>query len=71
MRLPRPFPVPAGPDVLHVLPDLERALAGDGALLPYAEGSPRPVVSPSDPADLPDDLAVAVGTSGSTGRAKR
>ncbi|HET7397276.1 MAG TPA: o-succinylbenzoate--CoA ligase, partial [Intrasporangium sp.] len=47
------------------------ALAGDGALLPYAEGSPRPVVSPSDPADLPDDLAVAVGTSGSTGRAKR
>ncbi len=70
-RLPRPLPMPAGPDVLRILPDLERALAGGDPLLPYAAGSARPVVAPVDPAELPTDLAVAVGTSGSTGRPKR
>ena len=68
---PRPLAVPAGPDVLHVLPALEAALAGRAPVLPYAAGEAPPSVPVHDPAALPDDLAVAVGTSGSTGRPKR
>ena len=40
-------------------------------MLPYAASAPPPAVPPHDPADLPDGLAVVVGTSGSTGTPKR
>ncbi|WP_374968092.1 o-succinylbenzoate--CoA ligase [Terrabacter sp. BE26] len=68
---PRPLAIPAGPDVLDVLPALEAALAGRSPVLPYAAGDPRPTVPSHDRAELPDGLAVAIGTSGSTGRPKR
>ncbi|GAB3054254.1 o-succinylbenzoate--CoA ligase [Intrasporangium mesophilum] len=68
---PRPLAVPAGPDVLHVLPELEAALAGSSPVLPYAAGGPPPVVAPHEPDELPERLAVVVGTSGSTGRPKQ
>ncbi|GAA2019722.1 o-succinylbenzoate--CoA ligase [Terrabacter terrae] len=68
---PRPLAIPAGPDVLDVLPALEAALGGHAPVLPYAAGDPPPTVPSHDPADLPDGLAVAIGTSGSTGRPKR
>lgn len=71
MSAPRPLPIPAGPQVLDVLPDLEAALAGRSPVLPYAAGEPEPTVPHHDPAALPEGLAVAVGTSGSTGRPKR
>ncbi len=71
MSAPRPLPIPAGPQVLDVLPDLEAALAGRSPVLPYAAADPEPVVPSHDPATLPEDLALAVGTSGSTGRPKR
>ncbi|EWT05002.1 AMP-dependent synthetase [Intrasporangium chromatireducens Q5-1] len=64
------LPVPAGPDVLSILPALEDALAGRGAVLPYAADGPPPVVAPHGAAELPERLAVAIGTSGSTGRPK-
>lgn len=70
MTAPRPLAVPAGPDVLGVLPDLETALGGHCPVIPYAADGPPPLVAPLDPAGLPDGLAVAVGTSGSTGRPK-
>jgi len=68
---PRPLAIPAGPDVLDVLPALEAALGGQAPVLPYAAGDPPPTVPSHDPAELPDGLAVAIGTSGSTGRPKR
>ena len=68
---PRPLPVPAGPDVLDVLPDLEAALTGRAPVLPYAAAGPVPHLAAHDPDALPDGLAVAIGTSGSTGRPKR
>ncbi len=71
MTAPRPLPVPAGPDALNVLPDLEAALTGRSPVMPYAAELAPPVVAPYDPADLPPGLALAVGTSGSTGRQKR
>ena len=71
MPAPRPLPIPAGADVLHVLPDLEAALAGRSPVLPYAAGATAPAVPPNGPASLPDGLALAIGTSGSTGRPKR
>jgi O-succinylbenzoic acid--CoA ligase len=71
MSAPRPLPIPAGPQVLDVLPALEAALAGRSPVLPYAAADPEPVVPDHDPATLPEGLAVAVGTSGSTGRPKR
>src|SRR5690606_28045143 len=61
----------AGPDALNVLPDLEAALTGRSPVMPYAAELAPPVVAPYDPADLPPGLALAVGTSGSTGRQKR
>ncbi len=67
----RLFPVPAGPDVLDVLADIEGSLSGGPALLPYAADGPAPAVPPHDPADLPEQLALAIGTSGSTGMPKR
>lgn len=63
----RLLPVPAGPDVLDLLPEIERALSGGPALLPYAADGPRPIVPPHDPAELPDRLALVIATSGSTG----
>jgi o-succinylbenzoate---CoA ligase len=66
-----PLPVPAGPDVLPLLPRLARALEGGAPILPYAASSPPPDVPPHEPADLPEGLAVVIGTSGSTGRPKR
>lgn len=71
MPLPRPLPVPAGPDALTILPHLEAALTGRSPVMPYAAERAHPVVAPHDPADLPDGFALAVGTSGSTGRPKR
>ncbi|KJK13863.1 AMP-dependent synthetase [Terrabacter sp. 28] len=65
------LPVPAGPDVLDVLPALENALTGRSPVLPYAAADAPPSVPSHDPSDLPDGLAVAIGTSGSTGRPKR
>ena len=73
MRI-EPLAVPAGAAVLAVLPRLARALEGGHPVAPYAAGSPPPNLSPSvlgTLPDLPDDLAVVVGTSGSTGAAKR
>jgi O-succinylbenzoic acid--CoA ligase len=57
-----------GPAVLSVLGDLEKALDGGDALQPVDEKS-----GPFDgiPEDVPDGVAVVVGTSGSTGNAKR
>ena len=66
-----PLAVPAGEDVLALLPRLEAALEGRAPVLPYAAGSPVPLIGRHDPESLPDALAVAVGTSGSTGRPKR
>ena len=50
---------------------LARVFDGSGpALLPYAAGTPEPQVSYAE-ADLPDDLALVMSTSGSTGSPKR
>ena len=75
------LPLPTGPAVLEALPVLERALAGGAPIRPVpaddapaADGSGGPGAGPaadrSDDTDLPDDLAVVVGTSGSTGDPK-
>lgn len=51
---------------------LTRALEGTGpALLPYAAGTPAPVVGTTSAEDLPEGLALVMGTSGSTGHPKR
>ena len=71
MPVPQPLAVPLGPACLAVLPRLTAALAGDAPVLPFAASTPPPVVPHHDPADLPDGLAVVVGTSGSTGTPKR
>ncbi|MFL6165727.1 MAG: o-succinylbenzoate--CoA ligase [Ornithinibacter sp.] len=68
---PRPLAVPLGPASLTVLPSLAAALEGDAPVLPFAASGPAPTVPAHDPADLPDGLAVVVGTSGSTGTPKR
>lgn len=61
-----PLPLPTGPDVLDVLPDLERALTGSAPIHPHAPGT-----APQLPdGHLPDDLALAIATSGSTGPPK-
>jgi O-succinylbenzoic acid--CoA ligase len=71
MPSPQLLAVPLGPASLTVLPRLAEALEGDAPLLPYAASAPAPTVAPHDPADLPEGLAVVVGTSGSTGTPKR
>jgi o-succinylbenzoate---CoA ligase len=71
MPVLEPLAVPPGPASLAVLPRLAEALAGDAPVLPYAASAPQPAVPPHDPAELPDGLAVVVGTSGSTGTPKR
>ncbi|HEU5242191.1 MAG TPA: o-succinylbenzoate--CoA ligase [Ornithinibacter sp.] len=65
-----PLPVPAGPASLRLLPRLAAALAGGAPVLPYAASSPPPSVPPAGTTGMPDDLAVVVGTSGSTGSPK-
>jgi len=65
----RPLPVPSGVRVLDVLGPLEEALGGSRPLVPYAADAPVPVL-PDDPGPLPDALALALGTSGSTGHVK-
>ena len=66
-----PLAVPAGPELLTILPALEAALAGGAPVLPYDAAGERPVIDRDRTIDLPDDLAVVVATSGSTGRPKR
>lgn len=67
----RALPVASGERALEALPRLRAALDGSGpALVPYAAGSPPPPLPPYAERDLPDDLAVVVGTSGSTGTPK-
>lgn len=63
-----PLPVPAGEQAVAVLPRLRRALAGGGAVAPYVAGSQPPQLPAR--AAAADDLAVVVGTSGSTGAPK-
>ncbi|NHA69731.1 o-succinylbenzoate--CoA ligase [Phycicoccus flavus] len=62
-----PLPVPAGPGALAVLPRLAGALAGRGPVAPYPADAAAPQLPRHAAAGLPDDLAVVVGTSGSTG----
>lgn len=66
-----PLALPSGPAVLEALPRLARALEGGAPIHPYAAHAPLPPLPHHDPADLPDDLAVVIGTSGSTGTPKR
>lgn len=70
MRI-EPLAVPSGAAVLDVLPRLALALEGGHPVAPYAAGSPPPDLSRHALADLPEGLAVVVGTSGSTGTPKR
>src|SRR6476469_3973065 len=64
--------VPRGPAVLSVLGDLEKALAGGDALQPVAEAESAPLPELAElPEEVPDGVAVVVGTSGSTGSSKR
>ncbi|MEO3937984.1 o-succinylbenzoate--CoA ligase [Dermatophilaceae bacterium Soc4.6] len=53
----------------RLVPALEAALRGGAPLAPYPAGTVEPVLP--DDAHAPDDLALCVGTSGSTGRVKR
>jgi O-succinylbenzoic acid--CoA ligase len=67
-----PLGLPSDPGVLDVLGMLVAALTGSGpALIPYAAGEPPPTLPPTRSTDLPEDLALVVGTSGTTGDAKR
>ena len=70
MRI-EPLAVPSGQAVLEVLPRLALALRGGHPIAPYAAGSPPPRLPPHAVVELSSDLAVAVGTSGSTGSPKR
>lgn len=63
--------LPTGPRVLDALGPLVGALTGSGPpLVPYAADDPPPVLPPTDGTPLPEDLALVVGTSGSSGDAK-
>ena len=63
----RRLAVPRGSGVLSVLGDLEKALDGGDALQPVSDNSPEPTGAE----EVPDGVAIVVGTSGSTGTAKR
>lgn len=66
-----PLPVPAGPSCLRIVPALRAALAGSGpAVAPHAAEDAPLDLPPYVESDLPDDFAVVVGTSGSTGPPK-
>ncbi len=66
-----PLAVPTGPEVLDLLPRLAEALDAGRPVVPYAASAPMPDLPPHDAAELPEGLAVVVGTSGSTGTPKR
>jgi len=67
-----PLGLPSGPAVLDALGPLAAALAGSGPpLVPYAAPGPAPTLAPTDGTPLPEDLALVVGTSGSSGDPKR
>ena len=67
-----PLGLPTGPRVLDALGPLAAALTGSGPpLVPYAADDPPPVLPPADGTPLPEGLALVVGTSGSSGDAKR
>jgi O-succinylbenzoic acid--CoA ligase len=66
-----PLAVPLGPAALTVLPRLAAALDGNAPVVPHAASVPPPALPDVDPAELPDGLALVVGTSGSTGTPKR
>lgn len=66
----RALSVPSGPAALGVLRDLQRALDGSGpAVAPYAAGRPPQRVV-DDVSDIPQDLALTIATSGSSGPPK-
>jgi o-succinylbenzoate---CoA ligase len=69
----RRLTVPTGPALESVmdavLADLAKALDGGDALLPTPPDAP-PATDVAEHPDLPDEVALVVGTSGSTGRAK-
>lgn len=65
----RPLVALGTSDPLAVLRGLEAALAGGPALLPVAEGTPALPTPP--PADVRQQVALVVETSGSTGTGKR
>jgi len=64
--------VPRGPAVLGLLGDLNKALTGGDAIQPVAE-EPRPFdgIGEETLEEVPDGVAVVVGTSGSSGTPKR
>jgi o-succinylbenzoate---CoA ligase len=67
-----PLPVPAGAAALQVREVLARALSGAGpAVVPHPAGSAPTDLPDVVVDDLPDGLALVVGTSGSTGTPKR
>ena len=66
----RALPVSTGVAALDVLADLQRALDGSGpALALHASTGPQAPI-PADVSHLPDDLALVIATSGSTGHPK-
>ena len=67
-----PLGLPTGPRVLDALGPLAAALTGSGPpLVPYAAHDLPPTLPPTDGTQLPEDLALVVGTSGSSGDPKR
>ncbi|MEO7059205.1 MAG: o-succinylbenzoate--CoA ligase [Lapillicoccus sp.] len=70
MTAPHALAIRAGLRAAEAMAPLEAALGGGNPVMPYAADglAPLPVVAG---ADLPDRLALVVGTSGSTGSAKR
>ncbi|MGL4177862.1 MAG: o-succinylbenzoate--CoA ligase [Dermatophilaceae bacterium] len=65
-----PLAVAPGGAATGILPRLAEALAGGRPVAPHAASGPIPDLHSAEPRDLPDDLAVVVGTSGSTGPPK-
>src|SRR5450759_5345939 len=64
------MPVPAGIAALDVLADLQMALDGSGPPLAPHASTRAPQRVPDDLGPLPQDLALAIATSGSSGRPK-
>lgn len=62
--------VPPGQGVLGVMPRLAAALTSGRPVVPRAPTTPVATIPPHDPLALPPGLAVAIGTSGSTGAPK-
>ncbi len=66
----RTLALPQGPAVVDALAPLSAALDGGPPLFLYAAGASRPQIPATVDAALPDDLALVVTTSGSSGRPK-